>query len=187
MGISKKWSHEHTSDECVTCHVRDAADGTCQIACSPPNLLLSSLTFFSLPPPSPLFPHLLLPSVQVRDAADGTYELEWASTLAGAFPLDVMIDGAHVQAQRHHTHAAPTGPGAIPRAPCAPPSSLHHLRAPRAELAVPLCVGAWVPQVHGSPIIVTVLAASPAVDRFVPSGEGLSQAVMPTEPLTLIS
>jgi hypothetical protein len=33
---------------------------------------------------------------RVNDKGDGTYELEWSSTLAGTFPLDVCIDGSHV-------------------------------------------------------------------------------------------
>ena len=33
---------------------------------------------------------------RVNDLGDGTYELEWCSTLAGTFPLEVCIDGFHV-------------------------------------------------------------------------------------------
>ena len=33
---------------------------------------------------------------RVVDKADGSYECDWSSTLAGTFPLEVCIDGAHV-------------------------------------------------------------------------------------------
>jgi len=35
-------------------------------------------------------------SCEVKDKGDGSYELVWKSSRAGVFPLDVLMDGAHV-------------------------------------------------------------------------------------------
>ena len=52
------------------------------------------------------------PPIEARivDQSDGSYLLEWKSSFSGTFPLDVLVDGSHVQGSPISVNVRPANP-----------------------------------------------------------------------------